>query len=147
VPESLPLVAAEPQALLQAFLNITKNSQRAMEHQPRKELVIQARMEENALTVRFIDSGHGVALPERLFQPFQPGANASGLGLYLSRAFVRAFQGDIKYEPRDTGCCFAVVLTPAWEHREELGREDENSPATARRPHVVSGEPQPAARH
>src|SRR5579864_9028861 len=88
VPESLPPVAAEPQALLQAFLNITKNSQRAMEHQARKELVIQARAEENALVVRFIDSGNGVALPDRLFQPFQPGANASGLGLYLSRAFV-----------------------------------------------------------
>ncbi len=149
VPESLPPVAAEPQALLQAFLNITKNSQRAMEHQARKELVIQARAEENALVVRFIDSGNGVALPDRLFQPFQPGANASGLGLYLSRAFVRAFQGDIKYEPRDAGCCFAVVLTLAWDHRQEpLEREDgENPPAIARRSHPVSREPQPAARN
>ena len=149
VPESLPMISAEPQALLQAFLNITKNSQRAMEHEHRKELAINASVDGNVLVVRFIDSGHGVAAPEQLFKPFQPGANATGLGLYLSRAFVRAFQGDIKYEPREAGCCFAVVLTPVWDQPEEaLEREDgENPPATARRSHLVSGEPQPAVRH
>jgi two-component system, LuxR family, sensor kinase FixL len=149
VPESLPLVSAEPQALLQAFLNITKNSQRALENQHHKELTVKVGLDKNALAVRFIDSGHGVAAPEQLFKPFQPGADATGLGLYLSRAFVRAFQGDIKYEPREAGCCFAVVLTPAWDQPEDpLDREDgENPPATARRPHTLSGEPQPAARH
>jgi len=149
VPESLPLVSAEPQALLQAFLNITKNSQRATENQPRKELAVRASVEGNALVVRFIDSGCGVAAPDRLFQPFQAGADATGLGLYLSRAFVRVFQGDIKYEPLDEGCCFAVVLTPASDRQEEsLEQEDgENSPAAARRSHALSREPQPAARH
>lgn len=149
VPESLPLVSAEPQTLLQAFLNLAKNSQRAMENQSRKELAVKVSVEGNAVAVRFIDSGHGVAKPERLFQPFQAGADGTGLGLYLSRAFVRVFQGDIKYEPRELGCCFAVVLTPAWEQPEErLETEDaENSPATARRSHALSGEPQPAARH
>ena len=149
VPESLPAISAEPQALLQAFLNITKNSQRAMENQPRKELVVNVTSEGKALVVRFIDTGHGVAAPDRLFQPFQAGADATGLGLYLSRAFVRVFQGDIKYEPRELGCCFAVVLTPAWDQREEpLEVEDgENAPAAAGRSYAVSGEPQPAARH
>jgi C4-dicarboxylate-specific signal transduction histidine kinase len=134
---------------LQAFLNITKNSQRAMEGQHQKELAVTAGMEGSALVVRFIDSGHGVRAPEQLFKPFQPGAGATGLGLYLSRAFVRAFQGDIKYEPREAGCCFAVVLAPAWVRPEEpLEIEDgENPPAAARRSHSVSGEPQPAARH
>jgi two-component system sensor kinase FixL len=149
VPESLPLISAEPQALLQAFLNIAKNSQRAMENQHRKELIIIVSLDSNVPVVRFIDSGHGVAAAEQLFKPFQPGANATGLGLYLSRAFVRAFQGDIKYEPREVGCCFAVVLTPVWDQPEEpLEREHgENPPATARRSHPVSGEPEPAVRH
>jgi len=149
VPDSLPLVSAEHQALLQAFLNIAKNSERAMEDQYRKELTVRVSLESNALVVRFIDSGHGVAAPEELFKPFQPGARATGLGLYLSRAFVRAFQGDIKYEPREAGCCFAVVLAPAWDRLEEpLETEDgENPPAAARRSHTLSGEPQPAARH
>jgi two-component system, LuxR family, sensor kinase FixL len=52
-----------------------------------------------------------VAHPENLFQPFQYGAEATGLGLYLSRAFLRAFEGDIVHEPRSSGCCFAVILT------------------------------------
>ena len=149
VPESLPLVSAEPQALLQAFLNITKNSQRAMENQPRKELTVRVSLDSSALVTRFIDSGHGVGAPDQLFKPFQPGADATGLGLYLSRAFVRAFQGDIKYEPRETGCCFVVVLAPAWEQLERpLETEHgENPPAAARRSHAISGEPQPAARH
>lgn len=149
VPESLPPVSGEAQALLQAFLNITKNSQRAMENQPRKELTVKVCVEENTVVVRFIDSGHGVASPEQLFKPFQAGADGTGLGLYLSRAFVRVFQGDIKYEPREIGCCFAVVLTPVWDQPEEsLETEDgENPPAAARRSHALSGEPQPAVRH
>jgi two-component system sensor kinase FixL len=148
VPESLPPVTADHQALLQAFLNITKNSQRAMENQPRRELTVRVCLDGNFLVARFIDTGHGVAAPERLFKPFQPGADATGLGLYLSRALVRSFQGDIKHEPCDTGCCFAVVLTPVWDLPEETLETEhgENSPAVARRSHAFSGEPQPAAR-
>ena len=35
-----------------------------------------------------------------LFRPFQQQAQATGLGLYLSRAFMRSFRGDLRYEPR-----------------------------------------------
>ena len=113
IPDSLPRVWADPQSLLQAFLNITKNSQRAMQDQNQKKLLIRASVEGKSLFVRFIDTGPGVAHPEQLFAPFQPGAQASGLGLYLSRTFVRAFQGDIEYEPIPHGSCFAVVLSLA----------------------------------
>jgi two-component system sensor kinase FixL len=120
VPETLPRIWADRQALLQAFLNIAKNSQRAMEGQEKKDLIVRASSDENSVIVRFIDSGPGVAHPEQLFEPFQPGAQASGLGLYLSRTFVRAFQGDLEFEPQPTGCCFAVVLALAAEPQAEL---------------------------
>jgi C4-dicarboxylate-specific signal transduction histidine kinase len=116
-PESLPHVWADRQALLQAFLNIAKNSQRALEGQDQRTLIVRAMANGTSVAVRFIDSGPGVANPERLFEPFQPGAQASGLGLYLSRAFVRAFQGEIEYEPQPQGCCFAVVLALASEQQ------------------------------
>lgn len=119
LPESLPRVWADREALLQAFLNIAKNSQRAMEANGRgeqRELIVRASFEEHAVVVRFIDSGPGIGNPERLFQPFQPGAQSSGLGLYLSRTFVRAFQGDIEHEARHAGCCFAVSLALAADH-------------------------------
>jgi signal transduction histidine kinase len=116
-PESLPRVWADRQALLQVFLNIAKNSQRALERYKQKDFNVQASVDENgagdSVIIRFIDSGPGVSNPERLFAPFQPGAQASGLGLYLSRTFVRAFQGEIEYEPQPTGSCFAVILAMA----------------------------------
>ena len=149
LPESVPPVWAERQALLQAFLNIVKNSQRAMEGQRAAELVVRLSSEADGVVIRFIDWGHGIAKPEHLFKPFQQGAAATGLGLYLSRAFVRAFRGDIRYEPQPSGCCFAVVLTPAKEQDEENWTDDdgENPAVTAGRPRTLSGEPQPAPRH
>lgn len=117
IPESLPQVWADRQALLQAFLNIAKNSQRALEEQERKELTVEASVEHDSVVIRFIDTGTGVAHPENLFAPFQPGAQATGLGLYLSRTFVRAFYGDIEYEPQPQGSCFGVILALATNHQ------------------------------
>ncbi len=114
---SLPRVWADRQALLQVFLNIAKNSQRALERRERKEFIVEASAELNSVIVRFIDTGPGVANPQQLFAPFQPGAQASGLGLYLSRTFVRGFHGDIDYEPQHEGSCFAVTLALASKHQ------------------------------
>ncbi len=81
-----------------------------MEGRDRQELVVRTLAIADTVAVRFIDSGPGVSNPEQLFKPFQPGAQVSGLGLFLSRTFVRTFQGDIKYEPQQQGCCFVVLL-------------------------------------
>jgi signal transduction histidine kinase len=110
VPESLPLVWADRYGLIQVFLNLAKNSRRAMASTATKKLRISAREEEGTVAIRFEDSGTGIASPENLFRPFQRGAESSGLGLYVSRAIMRSFGGDLCYEPRSEGCCFAVVL-------------------------------------
>jgi len=123
-PDLLPRVWADREALIQAFLNIVKNSQRAMEPHYQKELVVRTSMEDTCVVVRFIDSGPGVSNPQQLFEPFQPGAQASGLGLYLSRTFVRAFQGDLHYEPQRQGSCFAVFLSTAAVQEPEMAEED-----------------------
>jgi two-component system sensor kinase FixL len=52
-------------------------------------------------------------MPEKLFQPFQKGAEATGLGLYLSRAFVRSFRGELRHEPAASGCSFVIDLVRA----------------------------------
>jgi PAS domain S-box-containing protein len=121
--EILPRVWADREALMQVFLNIAKNSQRALEPQARKELKVHTTAEGSVVAVRFIDSGPGVANPDALFQPFQPGAQASGLGLYLARTFVRAFGGDLQYEPRPQGSCFVVRLSTAPEDDSEFAEE------------------------
>jgi signal transduction histidine kinase len=62
--------------------------------------------------VEVADNGGGVAHPEHLFRPFQAGAVATGLGLYLSRAFMRSFGGELHYVSIPGGACFVVSLTP-----------------------------------
>jgi two-component system, LuxR family, sensor kinase FixL len=107
---SLPLVWADRYGLIQVFLNLAKNSQRAMTSSGRKELRISARTESGTVVIRFEDTGTGIPAPENLFRPFFRGAESTGLGLYVSRAIMRSFGGELGYEPTSEGCCFAVVL-------------------------------------
>jgi C4-dicarboxylate-specific signal transduction histidine kinase len=110
VPAELPRVFAEAHGLLQAFLNLTRNSHRAVQETDSRELWIDVHLEPGKVVVRFRDSGPGIASPENLFQPLQAGAAGSGMGLYVSRYLVRSYGGELRYEPGDTGSCFAVEL-------------------------------------
>jgi PAS domain S-box-containing protein len=110
--ENLPLVQADHHSLLQVILNLARNSRQALEHAPVKEVNISTATESDLVLVRFRDSGPGVAHPEELFRPFQAGAHAFGLGLYVSRAILRSQGGGLRYEPQPTGSCFTVELWP-----------------------------------
>ncbi len=111
--DRLPPVRAGHQDLLQVFLNLAQNSHRAMQDAEQKLLRISASVEKDRVVVRFHDTGRGVAHPDRLFRPFQHGADIAGLGLYVSRAIVRGSAGDLRYEPQARGSCFAVELMRA----------------------------------
>jgi len=110
IEEPLPLVWADRYGLVQVFLNLAKNSQRAMMSTETKRLRIAASEEDGKIAIRFEDTGIGVVSPENLFRPFQRGAQSSGLGLYVSRAIMRSFGGELAYEPRSEGSCFVVSL-------------------------------------
>jgi signal transduction histidine kinase len=150
IPASLPLVWADRQTLLQVFLNLTKNSSRAMESCNRKVLTIRAAAEGERVLVRVEDSGPGISDPDRLFQPFQHGAAGAGLGLYVSRALIRGFRGDLFYEPRTDGGCFVIALQIASENNQseqpQLVQNKESATAVVGRSYPVSGEPEPRAR-
>jgi two-component system, LuxR family, sensor kinase FixL len=110
IQEPLPLVWADRYGLVQVFLNLSKNSQRAMMSTEAKRLRIAARHENDRVIIRFEDTGIGIASAENLFRPFQRGAKSTGIGLYVSRAMIRSFGGELLHEPRTEGSCFAVVL-------------------------------------
>jgi C4-dicarboxylate-specific signal transduction histidine kinase len=110
LPEISPRILADRHALLQAFLNLAQNSHRAVQKTEVRDLHISVEVDDRRAMVRFRDSGPGIASPERLFEPFQPGANGTGLGLYVSRAVIRGFGGDLRYEPQASGSCFTVEL-------------------------------------
>jgi two-component system, LuxR family, sensor kinase FixL len=110
VAQDLPFVAADPHGLLQVFLNLVQNSHRAVQEAAVRELTISTGVGEGKVLVRFEDSGPGIGSPERLFQPFQQGAEGTGLGLYISRAVVRSYGGELRFEPQERGSCFVVEL-------------------------------------
>jgi PAS domain S-box-containing protein len=116
IPAGLPPVWADPHSLLQALLNLTKNSERALAAAQTKRIDISARAADDVVTIRVTDSGPGIQSPERLFQPFQKGAESTGLGLYLSRAFVRSFHGELRHDPTVAGCSFVIELKKVGKH-------------------------------
>jgi two-component system sensor kinase FixL len=113
VPDNLPPVQADRHSLLQVLLNLTKNSQRALESVSRKSIEISVHPRADGLSIRCTDSGPGIPAGQKLFQPLQKGADATGLGLYLSRAFMRSFRGDLRHDPRHPGCSFVLELATA----------------------------------
>ncbi|HEV3279962.1 MAG TPA: ATP-binding protein [Terriglobia bacterium] len=147
LPEGLPAVWADRHNLLQVLLNLIKNSQRAVEEQERKEISISALLQGERVVVRVRDTGPGVAAPERLFQPFQRGSEASGLGLYISRAFAKAFDAELRHEPEPAGCCFALDLSACGredpQEASEPNGQDQDS--VGGRSHALSGSAKPLA--
>jgi two-component system sensor kinase FixL len=113
VPENLPLVQADRHSLIQVLLNLTKNSQRALDPVAQKAIDIAVIPRTDGVSIRFTDSGPGVPADQKIFQPLQKGADATGLGLYLSRAFMRSFQGELRHDPLHPGCSFVVELAIA----------------------------------
>lgn len=103
-------VPADAHAVLQVLLNLTQNSLRAVQETPSPRLEIHARRLHDAVVVSVIDSGPGVRDTSVLFQPFREDADGSGLGLYTSRAVVRAFGGDLRFVTVERGCRFDIHL-------------------------------------
>ena len=110
---NLPLIWADRSSLMQVFLNLVTNSARALSKQDVRRLAISAYRDRDHVAVKVTDTGGGVTHAEHLFRPFQAGSDATGLGLFLSRAFVRSFGGELRYMPVDDGACFIVELIQA----------------------------------
>jgi two-component system sensor kinase FixL len=122
VPEEIPAVWADPHSLMQVLLNLTKNSERALEGAAVKRIGLSVSVGKSAVSIRITDTGPGIGSPSELFQPFQKGAESTGLGLYLARAFVRSFHGDLRHDPTVSGCCFVIDLAIAGLTEIEFGR-------------------------
>jgi signal transduction histidine kinase len=115
LPNLVPWVLADAHGLLQVFLNIAQNSFRAVQESAVRDLEISVSVPSDRVTVTFKDTGPGIPVPERLFQPFQHGADSSGLGMYISRAILRSYGAELRFEPRSNGACFIVELQIARE--------------------------------
>jgi len=111
VPLTLPPVQADAHGLLQVFLNLAQNTLRALANSPQKILRVNATEQDSQVCVSFVDTGPGIANIEGLFHPFRPGADGTGLGLYVSRTLMRSFGGDLVFVPTQQGCRFDLYLS------------------------------------
>lgn len=108
-----PRVIADPAGLTQVFLNLANNSLRAVQQTPTRRLRFSVLLRGPEVHVVVSDTGVGIASGAPLFEPFQPNASGVGLGLYVSRAVLRSYGGDLKLEETKTGCTFCVKLPAA----------------------------------
>ena len=127
-------------SLLQVLLNLFRNSLRAMQDSAERRIRVSAECREEDVLLRFRDSGPGIESPEHLFQPFRPSAEATGLGLYVSRAILRSFGGELYYEPSEIGAEFVVRLlnsSNSWEVMHIGAANDGDQSRDHRRPQPV----------
>lgn len=113
IPDANLKVSADRYGLMQVFMNLAQNSFRAVQSSTPKRLSINVTNMANRIRIRFQDTGCGIANPNNLFQPFQRDADVTGLGLFISRAILRGYGGDLQFEPVTPGCCFVVDIPAA----------------------------------
>lgn len=111
LPAPLPALSGNREQLMQVFLNLTFNAVRVLEEAPEpRQLRIAAELAGDALIVCVHDSGPGIPDPSRLFHPLKSDGDPGGLGLFISRAILRAAGGDLEVEAVERGACFKVIL-------------------------------------
>lgn len=113
VPGRLPRVAGEGFGIMQALLNLHQNSLRAATSSQLRQFEVTVEVGADRVLISVTDLGLGIADPKNLFEPFRAGSEQSGLGLYVSRAILRSYGGDLRYEPVRQGCRFVAELRTA----------------------------------
>ncbi|HEY9137394.1 MAG TPA: PAS domain-containing sensor histidine kinase [Terriglobus sp.] len=110
ISSELPSVWADSEGLMQVFLNLLRNSRAALQHTENAWVRIESAKNDGHIAITLIDNGPGIDDPEKLFHPFQPGSPVANLGLYLSRAIVNSFHGELRFLPAQEGAIFQVEL-------------------------------------
>ena len=116
VPEGLPLVLGDSDALVEVFLNLLSNARKY----GGTRIAVEARVEGGGVNISVVDNGPGIPREERkrIFEKFyRPDlmqtrrAEGSGLGLAIVKAIVAAHKGRVTVESEPgTGARFMVWL-------------------------------------
>jgi two-component system, NtrC family, sensor histidine kinase HydH len=137
IDEFLPKVAADPEAILQVFLNLAMNACQAMPTGGSLEIITTRRRRSRLgygqfAEVRFRDTGVGIARDKlkKLFIPFYTTkTRGTGLGLAISHRIVNQHAGTIEVRSSPgQGSTFSVFLPAA----EASGQDNSSITDTAR---------------
>ncbi|QDQ87399.1 PAS domain S-box protein [Alcaligenaceae bacterium SJ-26] len=103
-PEVLPEVMADPILIEQVLLNIVKNGLEAMENSESDTLYVDITPGAQQVEVAVIDRGHGLAEPERLFEPFfSTKSEGLGMGLNICRTIIELHHGRLWAQANPAG--------------------------------------------
>lgn len=118
---SLPELAADPEQLIQAVLNIVRNAVQSM--QGKGEITLSTRVARQvtlakkryrqAIQVQIIDNGPGIPedIREKIFYPLVSGREGgSGMGLTLAQTLINQHQGTIECDSQPGRTCFTLLL-------------------------------------
>jgi two-component system nitrogen regulation sensor histidine kinase GlnL len=118
---SLPSLQGDPEQLIQAVLNITRNAAQALEGAGRivlrtrvaRQITLTMKRWKLALRVDVIDNGPGIPddMRDQIFFPLISGREGgSGLGLTLAQTLVQRHEGAIYMESQPGRTCFSIFL-------------------------------------
>ena len=116
---SLPEVLGDREQLIQAVLNIARNSAQAgsktitFRTRSVRQQTIMRHRHKLALELQVVDDGPGVPeeIHDRIFNPLVSGREGgSGLGLSLTQTFVQYHQGVVEFESRPGRTIFRILL-------------------------------------
>jgi two-component system sensor histidine kinase KdpD len=123
VPDSLPMVLADPVLMEQVLINLLDNAFRYAPSSPVRLAARAARPGDGGAVVelRVLDNGPGIpaAERERVFDLFHRlddrRAEGTGMGLAICRGIVSALHGTIRVEPTPGGGATFVIALPVAE--------------------------------
>ncbi len=119
VDDALPSVPADPDQLIQAFLNLVINALQAVERQGRVEL--RAGRREAFVDVAVRDTGPGLPA-DRLSAIFEPyyttKPDGSGIGLWIAQQIITAHGGTIQADNAPEGGAVFTVRLPLRQPNE-----------------------------
>lgn len=120
---SLPMLMADPDQLLQAILNITRNAVLALadkteghitfKTRPQRHYTIGSQVHKLVIQIQIIDDGPGIPadLVETIFYPMISGrADGSGIGLSISQGLVNQHKGLIECNSEPGQTVFTILL-------------------------------------
>ena len=114
MPSNAPDVLADPILIEQVLLNLLKNGLEAMEKSESDELKVAVIPHEQHIEVAVVDRGHGLAEPERLFEPFfSTKSQGLGMGLNICRTIIESHHGRLWADPTPPAAPFSALPCPA----------------------------------
>lgn len=125
IPSDKPLMVRGGEVRLgQVFVNLITNAVDAMAVSEMKVLTVSI-SDAEVLTVNFCDTGPGIEMPDKVFDPFYTtksvgSTGGMGLGLSISYGIVQSFGGQISgTNMQDGGALFSVTLERAMAKKRD----------------------------